>query len=60
MPGKASAAARKRFGSRVGAYEAMRSHGMSKSMAAAIANKGKTKGGRSAMARKAARTRAKR
>jgi len=39
------------------AYESMKKSGMPKSMAAKIANKGKTKSGRSAMARKAARTR---
>jgi hypothetical protein len=39
------------------AYESMRSNGMSKSKAAAIANAGKTRQGRRAMARKAAKTR---
>jgi hypothetical protein len=42
---------------RRGAYESMRGHGLSKSMAAAIANAGKTKAGRSRMAKKAAKTR---
>jgi hypothetical protein len=39
------------------AYESMKGSGMSKQKAARIANAGKTKAGRSAMARKAARTR---
>lgn len=39
------------------AYEGMKKAGMSKSSAAAIANAGKTKAGRSRMAKKAARTR---
>lgn len=42
------------------AYESMRSSGLSKSSAAAIANAGRTKAGRSRMATKAARTRARR
>ena len=42
------------------AYEGMRSHGMSKRSAARIANAGKTHAARSRMARKAARTRARR
>lgn len=43
--------------SRRKAYETMKKSGMSKSSAAAIANAGKTKAGRSKMARKAARHR---
>lgn len=43
--------------SRSRAYEGMRSHGMSKKRAAQIAHAGVTHAGRSAMARKAARTR---
>ena len=39
------------------AYEALRKKGISKQIAAMIANAGKTKKGRSAMAKKAARTR---
>jgi hypothetical protein len=39
------------------AYEAMKGSGLSKGMAARIANAGKTKAGRSRMAAKAARTR---
>lgn len=38
-------------------YERLKSKGMSKQKAARIANAGKTRAGRSAMARKAARTR---
>lgn len=38
-------------------YRALRQQGMSKSKAARISNKGVTRAGRSAMARKAARTR---
>lgn len=58
MPGKASKAARQHITKgRLGAYEAIRGSGMSKSSAARIANAGKTKTGRSAMAKKAARTR---
>ena len=38
-------------------YEKLKGKGMSKRKAARIANAGKTAGGRSAMARKAARTR---
>lgn len=45
---------------RVDAYEALREQGMSKKKAAKIANAGKTKAGRSKMAKKAARTRARR
>jgi uncharacterized protein (DUF302 family) len=45
---------------RVDAYEALRAQGMSKKKAAKIANAGKTKAGRSAMAKKAARTRGRR
>jgi hypothetical protein len=40
-------------------YEALRKHGMTKSSAARIANAGKTKAGRSRMAKKAAKTRSK-
>jgi hypothetical protein len=43
--------------SRHAAYRDLRERGLTKSIAAAIANKGKTFAGRSAMARKAARTR---
>jgi hypothetical protein len=51
MPG------RKKFkGSRPHVYERLKGK-LGKRLAAAIANKGKTKAGRSAMARKAARTR---
>lgn len=39
------------------AYRALRRKGISKSMAAAISNKGRTRAGRSAMAKRAARTR---
>lgn len=46
--------------SRSKTYEALRRKGMSKRSAARIANEGKTKAGRSAMARKAARTRKRR
>lgn len=42
---------------RRGAYEGMRGSGLSKESAARIANAGKTKKGRSEMAKKAARTR---
>jgi hypothetical protein len=45
--------------SRSKAYEALRSHGLSKEMAARIAWKGVTFSGRSSMAKKAAKTRAK-
>jgi uncharacterized protein (DUF302 family) len=38
-------------------YEALKRQGMSKSTSAKIANAGKTRGGRSKMAKKAARTR---
>jgi 16S rRNA C967 or C1407 C5-methylase (RsmB/RsmF family) len=41
-------------------YEALKKHGMSKRRAAKIANAGKTRAGRSRMARKAARTRKRR
>lgn len=41
-------------------YERLKAKGMSKRKAARIANAGKTKAGRSAMARKAARTRRRR
>ena len=41
-------------------YEALKRSGLSKTRAAKIANKGKTRKGRSAMARKAARTRKRR
>jgi hypothetical protein len=41
-------------------YEKLRAKGLSKSSAARIANAGRTKAGRSRMARKAARTRNKR
>jgi hypothetical protein len=46
--------------SRQHAYASMRSHGVAKTKAAKIANAGRTKAGRVAMARKAARTRARR
>lgn len=42
------------------AYESMKASGMGKAKAAKIANAGKTKAGRSSMARKAARTRRRR
>lgn len=48
------------YRSRHGAYRALRGKGKSKSVAAAISNAGKTKAGRSRMARKAARTRRRR
>lgn len=51
MPGK-----RKYRGARPNVYEKLKGK-LGKSMAAAIANAGKTKAGRSRMARKAARTR---
>lgn len=41
-------------------YEALKKHGLSKTRAAKIANAGKTRKGRSAMGRKAARTRKRR
>lgn len=41
-------------------YERLKGKGMPKSIAAAIANAGKSKSGRSAMAKKAARTRKRR
>ena len=41
-------------------YESLKASGMSKASAARIANKGKTRKGRSAMSRKAARTRKRR
>lgn len=46
--------------SRHDTYRALRRKGKSKSVAAAIANAGRTRAGRSAMARKAARTRKRR
>lgn len=46
--------------SRSKAYEALRRKGKSKSTAARIAMKGRTKAGRKVMARKAARTRKRR
>lgn len=46
--------------SRVHVYERLRGKGMSKKKAARIANAGKTKSGRSSMAKKAARTRKRR
>lgn len=42
---------------RTAVYEALRGNGMTKKSAARIANAGKTKAGRKAMARKAARHR---
>lgn len=45
------------YRSRFSAYRALRRQGMSKSKAARISNEGVTRAGRSAMARKAARTR---
>jgi hypothetical protein len=54
MPGK-----RKFRGARPHVYERLKGK-LGKRLAAAIANKGKTKAGRSAMARKAARTRKRR
>lgn len=60
MPGRASGAARKRFGKRVNVYEALKESGKSKKVAAKITNSGKTKAGRSRMAKKAARTRKRR
>lgn len=45
---------------RVDVYEKLRGKGMSKKKAARIANAGKTKAGRSKMAKKAARTRQRR
>jgi hypothetical protein len=42
------------------AYEALRRRGLSKKISAMIANKGRTFKGRSAMAKKAARTRKRR
>lgn len=45
------------YASRHDAYKALRRKGMSKSKAARIANEGRTRGGRKAMGRKAARTR---
>lgn len=44
---------------RRGVYEKLKKKGFSKGKAAAIANAGKTKGGRSAMSKKAAKTRKK-
>lgn len=46
--------------SRQDTYRALRRQGKSKSVAAAIANGGRTRAGRSAMAKKAARTRKRR
>jgi hypothetical protein len=57
MPGKRLKSITKK---RRPAYEAMKKAGLSKSSAARIANAGKTKKGRKAMARKAARTRKRR
>lgn len=57
MPGKASTKAKKLFGSRTKVYEALKGSGLSKSSAVAITNAGKTRAGRSRMARKAAATR---
>jgi hypothetical protein len=48
------------FPDRHDVYRALRRRGKSKSVAAAIANAGHTKSGRSRMARKAARTRKRR
>lgn len=48
------------FRSRHDTYRALRRRGASKSKAARIANEGKTRAGRSAMARKAAKTRKRR
>lgn len=48
------------YRSRWDTYRALRRQGKSKSVAAAIANGGRTRAGRSAMARKAARTRKRR
>ncbi|HEX8108509.1 MAG TPA: hypothetical protein VF516_12335 [Kofleriaceae bacterium] len=45
------------YPSRQRAYKALRRHGLTKSMAAAIANGGRTHAQRSRMAHKAARTR---
>ena len=48
------------YASRQDTYRALRRQGKSKSTAAAIANAGRSHGGRSAMAKKAARTRKRR
>lgn len=48
------------YRSRHKAYRGIRESGLSKSAAARIANAGRTKAGRSAMAKKAARTRKRR
>ena len=48
------------YASRHAAYRALRRQGKSKSAAAAIANAGRRHGGRSRMAKKAARTRRRR
>lgn len=57
MPGKrATAAAKKRFGARMPVYEALKGK-MGKTAAAKIANAGRTKAGRSRMAKKASRSR---
>lgn len=45
------------YRSRQAAYRALRKQGMSKSKAARISNEGQTRAGRSAMARRAAKTR---
>lgn len=57
MPGKRMRSIAK---NRRSAYEGMRAGGLSKGSAARIANAGKTKTARKKMARKAARTRARR
>lgn len=48
------------YRSRHGAYRALRRKGKSKTTAARISNEGRSRGGRSRMARKAARTRRRR
>lgn len=48
------------YRSRHGAYRALRRKGMSKSASARISNAGRSKAGRSRMAKKAARTRKRR
>lgn len=61
MPGKKWNRFKKAAGKRrARVYEALRKGGMSKTRAAKIAMAGKTKAGRSRMAKRAARTRAKR
>lgn len=57
MPGKRMKSIAK---NRRSTYESMKKRGFSKTKAAKIANAGKTKKGRSRMAKKAARTRKKR